>query len=130
MKFSPVTLERFRKIQFQGLSSNCNVLGMGGSFRTGRFAMLGLLCQDNQIVEARFQSFNCISVIAAADWVCETIQSQPLQAALDITVERILDALDGLPASRQFCAHLVCDALKSALEQAQKKGLLPCGNSL
>lgn len=130
MKFSPVTLERFRKVQFQGLSSSGNVLGMGGSFQTGRFAVLGLLCQENQIVDARFQSFNCISVIAAADWVCETIQNQPLEAALKVTVEGILDALDGLPPSRHFCAHLVCDALKSALEQAQMKGLLQCGNSV
>ena len=130
MKFSTVTLERFRKVQFQGLSSNCNALGMGGSFQTGRYAVLGLFCQENRIIEARFQSFNCISVIAAADWVCETIQNQPLEASLGITVERILDALDGLPSSRQFCAHLVCDALRSALEQAHKKGLLPCGNSV
>jgi NifU-like protein len=122
--FSAITLEHFRNAKFQGLHPQTDVVGMGGSFKTGRFAIIGLTCGDGRIKEARFRSFNCISVIAAANWVCQTLQNQDLKEASALSVEATLTALGGLPKSREFCAHLVHDALKSALEQAQKKGLL------
>jgi nitrogen fixation NifU-like protein len=124
MKFSPAAIERFQKTRRHGLSFKPDALGMGGSFKRAQFVVLGLRCQDGLIQEARFESFNCISVIAAADWVCETIEGQPASTALAITVESILDALDGLPISRHFCAYLTHDALKAAVGQAQERGLL------
>lgn len=125
MKFSAITLEHFRDARFQGLHSQTDVVGMGGSFQTGRFAIIGLTCEQGCIKEARFRSFNCISVIAAANWVCQTLQHQTLEEASNLSVQAILSALGGLPKSREFCAHLVHDALRSALDQAHQKGLLP-----
>jgi nitrogen fixation NifU-like protein len=125
MRFSPATIERFQKTRRKGLTFKPHGLGMGGSFEKSQFVLLGLRCQDGQIQEARFESFNCISSIAAADWVCETIECQPVQTALAITVESILEALEGLPTSRLFCARITLGALQTALQQAQQKGHLP-----
>lgn len=119
MSFSQTTLDRFRNARFQGLTFQPDALGTAGKIPTGIFAVIALRCGQGRILEARFRTFNCVSVIAAADWVCETVTGHPFTNALEITVEGIIEALDGLPPSRQFCARLVHDALRAAVKQAQ-----------
>lgn len=125
MRFSNTTLARFRQVRFQGFEARPQALGLSGSLESGRFTFIGLFCSQGRISEARFRCFNCISAIAASDWVCETVSGGSLEDALSISVPAILEALEGLPPSRVFCAQLVVDALQAALEQAQKKGCLP-----
>lgn len=126
MGFSQTTLERFRNARFQGLTFEPDALGTAGKIPVGIFAVIALRCGQGRILEARFRTFNCVSVIAAADWVCETVAGKAPESALElITVERIIEALDGLPASRHFCARLVYDALRAAVGQAQERELLP-----
>ena len=84
--------------------------------------MMGIRCENGIIAEARFRTFNCISAIAAADWVCEQLQGLPLERAPDLSVDAIDSALDGLPSTRLFCAHLVADAIRAALAEARQKG--------
>lgn len=72
--FTSATIKRFQNAKFQGLHPQTDVVGMGGSLKTGRFVIIGLICEENRVVEARFRSFNCIPVIAAADWLCEKVK--------------------------------------------------------
>ena len=125
MRFSQATLERFRGARFQGFEAKPEALGFSGSLESGRFVYLGLFCSQGRIREARFRCFNCISAIAASDWVCETVSDSSFEEALAVSVTALLQALEGLPPSRVFCAQLVVEALQAALEQAQKKGCLP-----
>ena len=124
MKFSSITLERFRKASHQGLTSKPSVIGLSGKPENGIFMLIALRCVDGAVEEARFRSFNCISAIAAGDWVCEVAESQPLSFAESLTAQRIDEALGGLPAGRYFCAELTWCALKAALENAKNRGLL------
>lgn len=86
--------------------------------------ILGLRCSGGAIQEARFECFNCLAAIASAEWICETLQGLTAQAALEIEVNTILDALGGLPPSRLFSAHLARDAMKIAVTAAVERGLL------
>lgn len=124
MRFSPITIERFQKTRLKGLTFRPHALGMGGCFEKGQFVVLGLRCQDGLIQEARFESFNCISAIAAADWVCEQLVGASADGALAIELETIVAELGGLPPSRLFCAGLARQAMTVAVAAAQKKGIL------
>lgn len=124
MKFSTRTLDLFQRRRYQGLTFEPDVTAMSGSFGTGRFAIIGLTCRNGAVAEARYRTFNCISVIAAADWVCEWAHGRNHGELSKLTTQQVLEALDGLPTSREFCAHLVRTALLQAAAEAKKKGVL------
>lgn len=124
MRFSPRTIERFRQARHEGITSRPSVLGLAGNLEGGLFVMLALRCGENRIVEARFRCFNCISAIAAADWVCETVEGKSLALVRDISPEEIDAALDHLPPERKFCAQMTQSALRAALDNAESKGFL------
>lgn len=124
MKFSPITIERFRSARHQGFDFQPCVLGLAGNIESGIFILLALRCDDNRVIEARFRSFNCISAVAAGDWVCERVAGQSLECAMEIDTDAVDLALGGLPPSRKFCAGLAETALHAALSKAQSKGIL------
>ena len=124
MNFSPRAIELFQRKLYQGLTFEPDATALAGSFGSGRFAMVVLRCEDGLVAEARYRTMNCISAIAAADWACEWAQGRSHQELQKLRTEDILDALDSLPQSRVFCAHLVRDALALAAQEALQKGLL------
>lgn len=128
-RFSSEAFERFRTRPFEGLEPHPCGLGLGGELQTGRFVLLGVSCGDALISKARYQTFNCVAAIAAADWLCETVEGRSAEAASQITALDIIAGLGGLPPRREFCAHLAYRALQNALAAAEKKGRLQCKNS-
>lgn len=124
MSFSEETVERFRRAIHQGLEHPPDAMGMAGSYRKGHFVVIGLYLKEGVIAEARFQSFNCLPSIAAADWLCETVQGMGGSSALAITVAEISEGLGGIPKPKMFCVQIGHDALAIAVREAQKKGIL------
>lgn len=124
MSFSEEMVERFRRAAYQGIDEPPQAMGLAGSLRQGRFVMIGLHFQEGRISRARFRSFNCLPAVAAADWLCETVEGQTGQPALSLTAEHIADALGGVPLRKMFCIELARAALLQAVTEAQKKGLL------
>lgn len=124
MRFSPATLERFQKTRLKGIDFKPHAMGMGGSFERGQYVVIALRCQDLTVLEARFESFNCISAIAAADLVCQALVGSTAAQALELEVDTITEILGGLPTSRLFCARLAHQAMTVAVAAAQKKGIL------
>lgn len=122
MAFSAVMLERFQKRRFQGLPDQPDGVGLAGSYTSGRFVAIAIRFKDGSIAEAGFRSYNCLPAIAAADWVCEAVHGVSADEALSVTVQDVIEALGGLPVSRLFCAQMACDALHSAISEAQRKG--------
>lgn len=124
MRFSFLTIERFQSVKARGLTFKPQVFGMGGSFETGRYVLLGLRCKDKRVQEARFESSNCIATVTAADWVCEKLAGASAEQAQAIDLESVLEGLGGLPPRQVFRARFALEALALALESARSRGLL------
>lgn len=124
MKFSQTTLDLFRRKKFQGLIHSPDASAHAGSFKTGRFAVIGLKCSDNVLTEARYRTFPCVFAIALAEWLCEWAYQRTWSQIEALQVSDLESAVEGLPLSRRFCAHLVLDAFKAAALQAHQKGIL------
>ena len=124
MRFSQRALELFRRQLYQGLTFKPDSLGMTGSFGTGRFAVVAIRCDGGRIAEARHETMNCTSAIAAADWACEWARGLCFSEVAMLQTQDVLEALDGLPERREFCSRLVADALLIAAREARQKGLL------
>ncbi|MCC7366794.1 MAG: iron-sulfur cluster assembly scaffold protein [Chloroflexi bacterium] len=68
---------------------------------------------------ARFRAFGCGGCIIAASIATDMATGQPFEQVRALTARAILAALDGgLPAEQRYCADLVVEALRLALESA------------
>lgn len=125
MSFSEDTLERFRRVAYQGIEQSPHALGMAGSFRRGNFVVVGLSFHQKRVSKARFQSSNCLPTIAAADWLCERVEGTAGEFVSELTIEDLSEALGGIPSRKMFCLKLALEAMLCAVTEARKKGLLP-----
>ena len=64
-----------------------------------------------------FQTFGCGSCIASASVLTEMVESRQLTQCLVISQSDVIEALDGMPPEKQFCARLAVEALHNAISQ-------------
>jgi len=71
---------------------------------------------DNEIIEqASFMTDGCTTTIAAGSMITEMAKGKPLEAAMQISQQDVLKALDGLPEESEHCALLASNTLKEAI---------------
>lgn len=81
----------------------------------GDEAELSVLVQDGVVRDIRFRAVGCVAALAACSCLTEIARSLPVERALEITVEKVLEELGGLPRSKRHGAALAVDTLKKAL---------------
>ena len=72
--------------------------------------------KDGRFADMRFRTFGCAPAIAAGSLLTEALKHTEIDRAKEWTVERLLEALGGLPEDKVHCAQLAIEALKSLLE--------------
>jgi nitrogen fixation NifU-like protein len=76
------------------------------------------LCTDGTtITKASFETFGCGYSIALCSVLMETIVGSNLSDCSAVTAKQLIDALDGVPRERRFCADIAVKALHDALEK-------------
>jgi len=71
---------------------------------------------DGCIAEARFQATGCPAAIAAGAAITILSEGKSVEAARRITVEQLLEFLEGLPVHKRHGADMAVRALRQALE--------------
>ena len=95
--------------------------GMVGAPACGDVMKLQILVDDQgRISEARFKTFGCGSAIASASLATEMLKGKTVSEALEIKNTAIAQELS-LPPVKMHCSMLAEDAIKSAIEDYQKK---------
>lgn len=84
---------------------------------------LSLLIRDNRIEVARFLAYGCPPTLACGSVLAEKIEGKPLDEAMQLTRKNIVDALGGLPASKQHAAALAIETLRAAVRSLQNPDL-------
>ena len=115
MLYSDKVLDHFSNPRNVGELEDANGVGEVGNAKCGDIMKMYLKIKDNTIEDVKFKTFGCGAAIATSSIANEMINGKSVDEALKLTNKAVVEALDGLPASKIHCSVLAEQAIISAL---------------
>ncbi len=113
VRFSSVTVDHFQHPRNVGRLAEADRVGRVDDPATDTLVEIYVKRQpDGRVTRATFRTFGCSACIAASSLMTELLvgrESSPPADELEL-------ALGGLPADKHYCAELVAEAARRALE--------------
>ena len=119
--YSEKVMDHFRNPRNVGVIEDANGIGDVGNAKCGDIMKMYLKIEDDIIKDVKFETFGCGSAIASSSMATELIKGQPVSEAMKLTNAAVAEALDGLPDYKMHCSVLAEEAIKSALEDYNKR---------
>lgn len=119
--YSEKVMDHFTNPRNVGTLEDANGVGEVGNARCGDIMKIYLKIENDIIVDVKFETFGCGSAIASSSMATEMIKGKPVSEALALTNKAIAEALDGLPAHKMHCSVLAEEAIRSAIEDYEKR---------
>ena len=126
MDYSEKVMEHFAHPHNVGVLEDANGVGEVGNAKCGDIMKMYLKIEDGIIQDVKFQTFGCASAIATSSIATDMIKGQPLDEALKLTNQAVVEALDGLPAVKVHCSVLAEQAIKAAIADYYQRLGQPC----
>jgi len=120
-RYSEKVMEHFRNPRNVGEIKNPDGIGHVGNPVCGDIMEMYIKVENNIIVDAKFKTFGCGAAIATSSMVTELVKGKTVDEALKISNRAVIEALGGLPHIKMHCSVLAEEALKSAINDYQKK---------
>jgi nitrogen fixation protein NifU and related proteins len=120
--YNKEVLKRFTDPKNFGEIANADGVGQVGNPQCGDIMKIYFKIKDDKIKDVKFQTFGCVSAIAASDALCELAKGKTLEEAKKITNKDIIDRLKGLPSIKVHCSVLGAEGLKKAIMNYESKG--------
>lgn len=99
-----------------GVIENATAIGNGSLEDERPFVTLYVVVEEDRVIRSSFQTRGCGYAIAATSALTVWLEGRELEACRRLTPIDICHWFGGLPAHKQYCAELVCDALNEALD--------------
>jgi nitrogen fixation NifU-like protein len=102
---------------------NCGTLdspdarGYAGTPGEGAFMVLSLRLMGDRVVAAKFHTHGCGPTIASGSMLTVIIVGRTVEECREITVQDLIQALDGVPPDKLHCPALAIGALQDALSK-------------
>lgn len=114
-------MEHFLNPRNVGEIKNPDGKGKIGNPTCGDIMEFFIKVKDNKIVEAKFKTYGCAAAIASTSILTELIIGKTIDEALEISNQKIREVLGKMPKHKYHCTVLAEQALKSAIEDYQKR---------
>ncbi len=121
MEYSEKVIEHFRNPKNVGTIKNPDGIGKVTSPVCGDIMELYIKVKNDKIIDVKFQTFGCAAAVASSSVLTEMIIGKSIKEALEITNQRIVEALGGLPEEKLHCSLLAEDGVKSAIQDYLSK---------
>ncbi len=125
MLYSEKVMDHFRNPRNVGEIENADGVGQVGNARCGDIMRMYLKIDDGIITDVKFETFGCGSAIATSSMATELIKGKPVEQALELSNQAVVEALDGLPAHKLHCSVLAEEAVKAAVKDYYDKNGIP-----
>ena len=116
MLYSEKVMDHFRNPRNVGDIPDADGVGEVGNAKCGDIMKMYLKIEDGVIVDVKFETFGCGSAIATSSMATELIKGKPVEEALKLTNQAVVEALDGLPAHKIHCSVLAEEAVRAAIK--------------
>jgi nitrogen fixation NifU-like protein len=121
--YTKEVLKRFTNPKYFGEIKNPDASAQVGNATCGDIMKIYFKMKKDKISDIKFQTFGCVSAIAASDALCELAKGRTIEDAKKITNKDILEKLEGLPVIKIHCSVLGAAALKKAIMNYEKEKL-------
>ena len=122
MEYSEKVMDHFMNPRNMGEIADATASGTVGNPVCGDIMKMYLKINDDEIIEdVKFETFGCGSAIASSSMATELIKGKSVEEALSLTNKAVAEALDGLPAHKMHCSVLAEEAIKSAIDDYNKR---------
>ena len=119
--YSAKVMDHFMNPRNVGEIEDASGVGEVGNPACGDMMRLYLKIEDGRVVDAKFRTFGCGAAIASSSMLTEMIKGKTVAEAREITNRHVADALDGLPPVKIHCSVMAEEAVKSALDDYEKR---------
>jgi nitrogen fixation NifU-like protein len=119
--YTDKVLEHFRNPRNMGRIENPDGIGKVGNPMCGDVMYIYIKVEDDKIADCKFETFGCAAAIATSSMVTEMVKGKTIEKALEITNQRVAEALGGLPPTKYHCSLLAEQGIKEAIEDYLKK---------
>jgi nitrogen fixation protein NifU and related proteins len=114
-KFSDTLTDHVMSPRNGGAIENPDLTGHAGAPGRGAFMILYLKVHAERITAAKYHTVGCGPTIASGSMLTELIAGKSISECRELTVEKPIEALDGVPPDKLHCPALAIGALKDAL---------------
>ena len=122
--YNDKVMDHFLNPHNVGEIENADGIGTYGSPVCGDMMQMSINVDENDIItDAKFKTFGCGSAIASSSMATDMIIGKSVEEALELSNQKIVDELVGLPAVKLHCSVLAEHAIKAAIyDYAMKNG--------
>lgn len=115
MIYSDVVMEHFAHPHNVGEIPDADGVGEVGNAKCGDIMKMFLKVKDGKIEDVKFKTFGCGAAIATSSIATDMIKGKPLEEAVKLTNQAVVEALEGLPPAKIHCSVLAEQAIKAAV---------------
>ena len=119
--YSEKVMDHFLHPRNVGIIEDANAVGEVGNAKCGDIMKMYMKIEDETIKDVKFETFGCGSAIASSSMATELIKGKPVSEAMQLTNKAVAEALDGLPDYKMHCSVLAEEAIRSALEDYNRR---------
>lgn len=121
MLYSEKVMDHFRNPRNVGEMPDADGIGEVGNAKCGDIMRMYIKVKDDIITDVKFMTFGCGSAIATSSIATEMIKGQPIEKALELSNQAVVEALGGLPPHKIHCSVLAEEAVKAAVKDYYDK---------
>jgi NifU-like protein involved in Fe-S cluster formation len=129
MIYSKQIIKHFQKPHNQGVLKDADAVGQVGNAACGDvmkiYIKVGEKAVDKKkeqvIKDIRFETLGCAAAIAVSSALTVRVKGLPLDQALAVTKDDIVNDLGGMPAPKIHCSMLGIEALEMAIHEYRGK---------
>ena len=119
--YSDKVMDHFQNPRNVGKMDDADGIGEVGNAKCGDIMRMYIKVEDGVITDCKFNTFGCGSAIATSSMATELIKGKPVEEALELSNQAVVEALDGLPPVKMHCSVLAEEALRSAISDYYKR---------
>lgn len=114
--YSDKVMDHFQHPRNVGKMDDADGIGEVGNAKCGDIMRMYIKVKDGIITDCKFNTFGCGSAIATSSMATELIKGKPVDEALKLSNQAVVEALDGLPAHKIHCSVLAEEAVQAAVK--------------